>query len=300
MVLSLGIIGCSTAPKVKVVKTITKLKRDTVYVNPFKHVDLTDYKVANPMGYKMNANYYPSVARDFRQKFLILHYTALDTPKSLMVLSERQVSAHYLVNDRDDDQINHLVSENDRAWHAGVSFWKGRTNLNDSSIGIEIVNLGYKTVAGEKNYYEYPEYQIKKVAALAKDIVTRYAIDPTFVLGHSDIAPQRKDDPGPLFPWKYLYEKYDIGAWYDESTKKFFLSQYPYEQENDFDFIKSTQQELATYGYQITPTGDWSEANKNVLKAFQMHFRPENYDGILDAETWAILKSLNLKYRSKS
>ncbi|MRI64289.1 N-acetylmuramoyl-L-alanine amidase [Ornithobacterium rhinotracheale] len=292
---ALSVVSCTTTKEVKVIKTITKTKIDTVYINPFKDVDVNNYVVAKPKGYTINNDYYPAVSQDFRQKFLILHYTALDTPKSLMVLSERNVSVHYVVNDYDDNQINALVSENKRAWHAGVSYWGGRTNLNDSSIGIEIVNLG-----NAKGYYqEFPDYQIKKVGALAKDIVTRYQIDPVFVLGHSDIAPQRKPDPGPRFPWKRLYDEYGVGAWYDEETKNFYLNQFPYTQIEDINFIADFQKDLATYGYEISPLGYWDEKSKNVVAAFQKHFRPDNYDGVLDAETWAILKALIKKYKSK-
>ena len=291
IIIIFSFFSCTSTKKVQVVKTITKIKKDTVYINPLKNISLIDYKAATPEGYIINNDYYPSVGKDFRQKFLIMHYTALDNPKSLMVLSERNVSAHYVINNTDDNQINMLVSENERAWHAGVSFWSGRTNLNDSSIGIEIVNLGYEP---------YPNYQIKKVGALAKDIVERYKIDPVNVLGHSDIAPQRKLDPGPQFPWKQLYEEYGIGAWYDDYTKDFYQNQFKEELKNDTSFIKQFQNDLALYGYEIIPTGIWDEQTKKVIKVFQMHFRPKVYDGVLDAETWAILKALNLKYRAKS
>ncbi len=291
----LSVVSCTTTKEVRVIKTITKTKIDTVYINPLKDVDVNNYVVAKPAGYAINNDYMPAVSQDFRQKFLILHYTALDTPKSLMVLSERNVSVHYVVNDYDDNQIHALVSENKRAWHAGVSYWGGRTNLNDSSIGIEIVNMGN----ARGDYQDFPEYQIKKVGALARDIVTRYQIDPTLVLGHADIAPQRKPDPGPKFPWQRLYEEYGVGAWYDEETKNFYLNQFPYSQVENIDFIASFQKDLATYGYDIKALGYWDKPSKNVVIAFQKHFRPENYDGTLDAETWAILKALLKKYKSK-
>ncbi|QAR31022.1 N-acetylmuramoyl-L-alanine amidase [Ornithobacterium rhinotracheale] len=291
----LSVVSCTTTKEVRVIKTITKTKIDTVYINPLKDVDVNNYVVAKPAGYAINNDYMPAVSQDFRQKFLILHYTALDTPKSLMVLSERNVSVHYVVNDYDDNQIHALVSENKRAWHAGVSYWGGRTNLNDSSIGIEIVNMGN----ARGDYQDFPEYQIKKVGALARDIVTRYQIDPTLVLGHADIAPQRKPDPGPKFPWQRLYEEYGVGAWYDEETKNFYLNQFPYDQVEDANFIANFQKDLATYGYDIKALGYWDKPSKNVVIAFQKHFRPENYDGTLDAETWAILKALLKKYKSK-
>ena len=206
------------------------------------------------------------------------------------------------------DSIYVLVDETKRSWHAGASYWKNVNNINFSSIGIEIVNLGYTTnapVAGDPDaditqstFYDFPKHQIDKVAELARDIIDRYKIEPVNVLAHSDIAPQRKHDPGPKFPWKRLYEEYNIGAWYEEVHKNMFISQFPYLEIDSTDFIRSAQQELGKYGYEIKTTGIWDEQTKKVITAFQYHFRPERYDGILDAETWAILKALNLKYRT--
>src|SRR5690606_14223956 len=110
--------------------------------------------------------------------------------KSVEVLTQQTVSSHYLIQDYDDDDIYILVGENERAWHAGASYWMGRTNINDSSIGIEIVNPGYSKYQGEMWFYPFPEHQFKKIAELAKDIVKRYELDPTFVVAHSDVAPQ--------------------------------------------------------------------------------------------------------------
>lgn len=255
---------------------------------------------ANPIGYRITKTYFPSLGQGFRQRFLILHYTALDNEKSINVLTQQAVSSHYLVNDLPDNEIYQLVDENKRAYHAGVSYWRNTTRLNDNSIGIEIVNTGYTPDSlGKKQFYSFPDYQFRKVAALAKDIVERYMIPPTNVLAHSDIAPNRKQDPGPLFPWKRLYEEYQIGMWYDDSTKQSLYA--PALEEimisyNEIKFILKVQEAFNKFGYDIKITGIWDKQTQKVIEAFQYHFRPDNYEGVLDAETWAILQALLIKY----
>lgn len=258
---------------------------------------------AKPEGYKVNRNYFPAVAQNFRQKYIILHYTALDHDKSVRVLTTQAVSSHYLVNDTADADIYQLVDENKRAYHAGVSSWRKDLTLNDTSIGIEIVNMGFKTIDGKKVFAEFPEFQVKKVAALVKDIADRYQIPATNILAHSDIAPTRKQDPGPQFPWKKLYDDYGLGMWYDEAVKQTFFGQIVPEEWsvkiNDAVFIKNVQLGLKQFGYAVNDTGVWDDVTRRTLEAFQYHFRPQNYDGKLDPETWAILQALNQKYPSK-
>lgn len=255
---------------------------------------------ASPQGYKVTKNYFPSLGQGFRQRFLILHYTALDNEKSIRVLTQQAVSSHYLVNDLPDDEIYQLVDENKRAYHAGVSHWRNNTGLNDSSIGIEIVNTGYTTDAsGQRKFYEFPEYQYRKVATLAKDIVERYNIPATNVLAHSDIAPNRKQDPGPFFPWKRLYDEYNIGMWYDDATKLSFYDTAVMDVQSSYQiqsFIGKVQEHFKKFGYDIQVSGIWDKQTHKVIEAFQYHFRPEKYDGVLDAETWAILQALLAKY----
>lgn len=256
---------------------------------------------AKPLGYKVVKTYFPSLAQNFRQKYLILHYTALDNEKSARVLTEQTVSAHYLVNDMDDKEVYQLVDENKRAYHAGISAWRKDKNLNDNSIGIEIVNMGYTTDStGKKIFPLFPDYQIAKVAALVKDIAARYMIAPTNILAHSDIAPTRKQDPGPMFPWEKLYKDYQVGMWYDAAAKQTF---YDLALSTDFanevsmsPFIFRVQTMLSGFGYDLQPSGTWDVATQKTLEAFQYHFRPQNYDGKLDPETWAILQALNVKY----
>ena len=260
---------------------------------------------ANPAGFKVSKTYFPSIGQNFRQRYVILHYTVLDNDKSITTLTQQSVSAHYLVNSLPDKEIYQLVDENKRAYHAGISFWRKDQQLNDTSIGIEIVNMGYTTDStGYRVFAPFPEDQIRKVGALAKDIVTRYNIPPTNVLAHSDIAPTRKQDPGPLFPWKRLYDEYQIGMWYDDAAKQSFLTQITSTndialQYNNPEFVSKVQQQLAQFGYALTVTGIWDKPTKQTIEAFQFHFRPMNYDGIMDAETLAILQALIQKYPQK-
>ena len=259
---------------------------------------------AAPRGYHVVKTFFRAVAQNFSQRYFILHYTALNDEKSVSVLTQQSVSSHYLVNNKNDSEIYQLVDENKRSYHAGVSAWRNDKMLNDTSIGIEIVNDGYKTDAsGAKIFPDFDNHQIKKVAALVKDIATRYMIPPTNILAHSDIAPTRKQDPGPKFPWKKLYDDYQIGMWYDEATKQNF---YAAAQLEDYtlqmtvpSFVFKVQAAFKTFGYDLQPSGMVDDATKKTIEAFQYHFRPEKYDGVVDAETWAILQALNQKYPNK-
>ncbi|MGM5630059.1 N-acetylmuramoyl-L-alanine amidase [Apibacter raozihei] len=290
----LVLVSCGSQKKITV---NTKVVHDTVYitdVNPKYHF-VTE---ASLPGYVISKQNFPSVASNYRVKFLVMHYTVSDYPTSVKILARKgQVSSHYLISDKPNDSIDILVSEDRRAWHAGVSYWKGAENLNDTSIGIEIVNPGYKKVNDSLVFTPFTEFQIRKVAALAKNIIDRYEIDPVNVIGHSDIAPLRKQDPGPAFPWKRLYTQYQIGAWYDDIDKYSFLSQYipdtyPYNSPLEF------QKALEKFGYKVELTGNWDKNTTLIIRAFQWHFRPEKADGVADAETWAILQALIKKYRS--
>ena len=260
---------------------------------------------ADPAGFKVVKTYFPSIGQNFRQRYVILHYTVLNDEKSISTLTQQAVSAHYLINTLPDKEIYQLVDENKRSYHAGISFWRKDQQMNDTSIGIEIVNMGYTVDStGLRVFTPYPEDQIKKVAALVKDLVKRYNIQPTNVLAHSDIAPTRKQDPGPLFPWKRLYDEYQIGMWYDEPTKQTFLNQILTTndialQYSNPEFVSKVQQQLAQFGYALTVNGVWDKATKQTIEAFQFHFRPTNYSGIMDAETLAILQALIQKYPQK-
>jgi N-acetylmuramoyl-L-alanine amidase len=238
-----------------------------------------------------------ALGQNDRVRYLILHYTALNDEQSLRVLTQRRVSSHYLVPTHprkvDDKPVAlALVSEPRRAWHAGKSFWAGVTDLNNASIGIEIVNPGYSEASGEKRFYPYPPAQIELVTRLAQDIVSRYGIAPVRVLGHSDIAPQRKEDPGPLFPWRALAQA-GVGAWPNAATVAHFMAgRDPQAPVN----VADVQRKLARYGYEIDRTGRLDRQTINVVRAFQMHFRPTSYSGVPDAHTEAILDALIARY----
>ncbi|WON75594.1 N-acetylmuramoyl-L-alanine amidase [Serratia sp. UGAL515B_01] len=235
-----------------------------------------------------------------RVRFLVMHYTAIDFKASTDVLTGASVSAHYLVPDPSDKtyidagfkdmRIFNLVDENERAWHAGVSSWAGRSNLNDTAIGIETVNLAIDN-NGEFTFPPYNPIQIDAIKALALNILQRYPdITPTNVVGHSDISPGRKSDPGAAFPWKALYDA-GIGAWYDDATKQHYQSQFC----NTLPVKAVVIEKLKRYGYDISSANSDRGYNE-LLRAFQLHFRSQKYDGVLDSETAAILYALVDKY----
>ena len=235
---------------------------------------------------------YTSKGQNFRQRFIILHYTVSDRERSIDLLANKDVSSHYLITDRENEPIYYLVDENKRAWHAGISSWGSFSNLNDNSIGIEIVNKGFVMKDGKMNFYQFPSCQIHKTAVLLLDLIKRYEIEPQNILGHSDIAPQRKQDPGPLFPWKELYRDYGIGMWYDDTVKEKYKNAF-----NEGVTPEDVQKELKKFGYGIVVTKEYDEQTKNVITAFQFHFIQYKYDGVMDTETYAVLKALNEKYK---
>jgi N-acetyl-anhydromuramyl-L-alanine amidase AmpD len=254
--------------------------------------------------YKVDNRTYKATGYNERVKFIILHYTAVDTERSIRALTQGEVSAHYLVTDKRWDSIYQLVPHEKRAWHAGLSEFGGRTNLNDSSIGIEIVNKGYKKTVidldtdsevkniANREFYPYEDYQIKKIGRLLQDLVKKYNISPKNILGHSDIAPARKQDPGPMFPWERLYKEYGVGAWYDLEDFQGFYDECQYRKYSKADI----QMELRRYGYGIKINGENDGATIKIIGAFQAHFRPAKVTGEMDLETFAILKALNKKY----
>lgn len=223
-------------------------------------------------------------AQDSRVDFVVLHYTAGDNETSLKVLSEQDVSSHYLITREPRPQVYLLVPEGRRAWHAGLSEWKGRNYLNNTSIGIEIVNHGRQG----NNWEPYTDEQIDTLVILLRDILARHGIAPGNVVGHSDIAPQRKVDPGPLFPWKRLADE-GLASWFDETlaarhTEQYMLMGLPP--------VSTIQEMLRRAGYPAPATGELDKATRNVVSAFQMRYRPDLFDGNPDAQTVGILKAL--------
>ncbi|RZM98147.1 N-acetylmuramoyl-L-alanine amidase [Escherichia sp. E14V7] len=231
-----------------------------------------------------------------RIKVLVIHYTAEDFDTSLATLTDKHVSSHYLVPAEPPlyngkPRIWQLVPEQELAWHAGISAWRGATRLNDTSIGIELENRGWKTSAGVKYFAPFEPTQIQALIPLAKDIIARYHIKPENVVAHADIAPQRKDDPGPLFPWQQLAQE-GIGAWPDAQRVNFYLAgRAPHTPVDTASLLEL----LARYGYDVKPEMTPGEQQR-VIMAFQMHFRPTLYNGEADAETLAIAQALLEKY----
>ena len=264
-------------------------------------------QIANSEPFVIDSETYQATGKSERIKSIVLHYTVSNNARSINTLTTGQVSAHYLILDNDDDKIYNLVPESERAWHAGDGGFAGRTILNDTSIGIEIVNAGIKPEYRDalkngnldyhpyEHYVEFNELQIKKVAQLVQDLAARYKISPKNIIGHADMAPSRKIDPGAKFPWQRLYKEYGIGAWYDDFDKQFFMHQDAFAVAT----IPEIKQAFRDYGYQINDSDEWDKASRNVVYAFQLHFRPQQPTGELDLETYAILKALNKKYAGR-
>jgi N-acetylmuramoyl-L-alanine amidase len=226
---------------------------------------------------------------------LVLHYTGVHPDAEAAWVKEpgrcalewlcnpdAQVSAHYLVEL--NGEIFQLVPEELRAWHAGASSWKGEGDLNSASIGIEIVNLGH-----DHGLPYFPQIQIDAVIALCSDIVRRHGIAPERVLAHSDIAPERKADPGEKFPWNQLYAK-GVGRWVPPVA----VSQAgPLLASGAKGMgVLELRRQLADYGYALPVTDVYDGLCEAVVLAFQRHFRPEKCDGIADASTRETLREL--------
>jgi len=202
---------------------------------------------------------------------LVLHYTGMKTAEEALARlcdPAAKVSAHYTIG-RDGRVFSH-VPEDRRAWHAGVSYWAGETNVNARSIGIELVNPGH-----EFGYEPFPEDQIAALIDLARDILGRHPIPPSRVIGHSDVAPARKTDPGELFPWAEL-AGFGIGLW----PRGTGVTAAP----------AAPARGLANFGYGVPPDVEISLAA--VITAFQRHFRPSEISGIWDAECQGRLMAL--------
>jgi N-acetylmuramoyl-L-alanine amidase len=210
--------------------------------------------------------------RQSKIDMLVLHYTGrptLDESLDWLTDPEKKVSAHYLISEEGD--VYQLVDEDKRAWHAGVSFWQGVTDINSCSIGIEIQNPGH-----EFGYEGFPKAQIEALVELAKGIMARHKIPANRVLGHSDIAPSRKQDPGEKFPWEAL-AKEGIGVWPEPGL---------------ITLNQPLQHELVSHfydlGYDLREGADIAK----VITAFQRHWRPEKVDGFADEQTCSRLMRL--------
>ena len=235
------------------------------------------------------ADVVPSPNHDERKHavdILLLHYTGMqsgETALQWLCSPASKVSSHYVVFE--NGRIVQCVPEEQRAWHAGVSFWAGETDINSCSVGVEIVNPGH-----EFGYRDFPLRQVAAVIALCRSIRGRHAgIKSDRILAHSDVAPSRKQDPGEKFPWPLLAES-GIGHWVrpapldlDGATVKLG---------DHGESVQALQRRLAGYGYGIEATGNYDEATRGVVTAFQRHFRPARVDGIADPSTQLTLITL--------
>ena len=217
---------------------------------------------------------------------ILLHYTGMQTGEAALkrlCAPDSKVSSHYVVFE--DGRIVQCVPEALRAWHAGVASWSGETDINSCSIGIEIVNPGH-----EFGYRDFPLRQIAAVISLCRSILTRRGpISADRILAHSDVAPARKQDPGEKFPWDLLRES-GIGHWVRPAALN--LEGPTLKPGDSGDAVRRLQRVLRGYGYGIEDTGNYDDATRIVVTAFQRHFRPARVDGIADASTLLTLRAL--------
>lgn len=210
-------------------------------------------------------------------RYVILHYTGMPEPdgsRTWLCDPKSEVSAHYLIERT--GQIWQLVAEAERAWHAGVSSWQGETDMNSVSIGIELVNRGHQW-----GYQEFPAPQIAACAQLVQGIMQRHSIAPRSILGHSDIAPQRKEDPGELFPWRELAQQ-GVGHWPEETV----------EQNPPPLSLTDARVLLRRIGYDCPLDGEYDQPLRRVLLAFQRHWLPRHLSGLADAKTATRLRAV--------
>lgn len=221
---------------------------------------------------------------DARPEMIILHYTGMETgsaAEARLCDPASEVSSHYLVHE--DGRIVQMVRESDRAWHAGQSSWRGTTDVNSWSVGIEIVNPGHGL-----GYPDFPETQIMAVIGLCRGIAERHGVRPEMVLGHSDVALGRKVDPGEKFPWRLL-ARHGIGHFVEPARFRGVAAACLGDSGAP---VEDLQSMLALYGYGVEITGFFDRQTEIGVAAFQRHFRPQQVDGIADRATVDTLRRL--------
>jgi N-acetylmuramoyl-L-alanine amidase len=214
---------------------------------------------------------------------IVLHYTGMASGEAALARLRdpaAKVSAHYMVEE--DGRVFALVPEERRAWHAGRSFWRGETDINARSLGVEIVNPGH-----ELGYRPFPEAQISAVIDLVADIRARWTIPDSIILGHSDVAPDRKTDPGELFPWRRLADA-GHGLWAEPAP----APGAPLAEGDEGLGVLALRAALARLGYDCPPAGPFDPGLAILVRAFQRHWRPRRLDGVADGETRARLMAL--------
>ena len=244
------------------------------------------------MAYKTNLNYSPNFDPKKRNlgeiKFIIFHYTGMKSEKTALkrlTNYKSQVSSHYLINK--NGEINKLVPDSYIAWHAGKSKWKKLESLNKNSIGIEITNPGHSF-----GYKEFPKLQIFSLIKLTKLLINKYNINKKNILGHSDIAPERKKDPGEKFPWKYL-SKNKIGFWHN-INQKILIKNRMLKISNNHKILFYNNLYKIGYSKKIPISLKYKKNNYllKITKAFQRRFRPEIVNGKIDRECLIISQNL--------
>jgi N-acetylmuramoyl-L-alanine amidase len=224
----------------------------------------------------LSQNFSPKIRLKENIKFIIIHYTGMQSEiESISRLKniKSKVSCHYFINRK--GLIVQMVKDNQVAWHAGKSKWKNFKNLNENSIGIELVNKGH-----EYGYQNFSNIQITSLINLCKDLKKKYMIKKENFLGHSDIAPLRKLDHGEKFPWKRLSE-YNLGYWYGSNKKKLKLTKY---KEIEKLFFKN----LFKIGYRYFKVNKRFKKDKLIIRSFQQRYLPKNVSGNIDKKTFKI------------
>ncbi|MEH2471243.1 N-acetylmuramoyl-L-alanine amidase [Nitrobacteraceae bacterium AZCC 2299] len=215
---------------------------------------------------------------------IVLHYTGMPDAEGAITrlcTAGTDVSAHYIV--MEDGRIVQTVPEAKRAWHAGIAHWAGEADINSRSIGIEIINRGH-----DWGYPDFPSRQIAAVTTLCRGIMLRHELPAHRVLGHSDVSPSRKKDPGEKFPWHSLANS-GVGHWVRPAT---IVRGESIKLGAEGERVLALQHALARYGYGIEPNGQYDATTMEVVTAFQRHFRPERIDGITDHSTLTTLQAL--------
>jgi len=215
---------------------------------------------------------------------LVLHYTGMPTGEAALARLRdpaAEVSAHYLVEE--DGRIFSLVAEERRAWHAGRGVWQGETDVNAASIGIEIVNPGH-----EFGYRAFPDVQVQSVIALTSDIRSRWSIPDARIIAHSDLAPERKEDPGELFPWKQLAGA-GHGLWFEPAAERIAALGGFLQIGDEGIGVVVLRAGLHRLGFGLQPGGSYDAETETTVRAFQRHWRPSRIDGVADGQTRATL-----------
>ena len=240
------------------------------------------------MSINTTLNYSPnfdSKKRRFKQiKFIIFHYTGMKNEKDAikrLTDSKSKVSSHYFI--KNNGEVITLVPELYISWHAGISSWQNYKSINKHSIGIEISNPGHSY-----NYKKFSKKQIHSILKLTRYLIKKYKIKIKFILGHSDVAPYRKKDPGENFPWRY-FSKNGIGLWHGLNEKKLFkIRSIKLDKHDENNFLKN----LYKIGYSRLLPKDIHKNKKLLIKAFQRRFRQELINGVIDKECFLISKNL--------